>query len=193
MHTSRHHHTAHTSWNRNPDLASQPNQTANLPNSDMPNKTMPTCQLSDNLSQLRHLALNANYSEPSTHPCALIISTKLFLHRPEHDDFVSIIATVLSAATHAWWLCVYHVSCTIRSHRAIGPPWQQKQLSPKMRSLEARPAQEQLEPTLPASLYQDFTILLLHSSSLTKSKSYVELVSGELLRSRRIHITYIYG
>ena len=28
---------------------------------------------------------------------------------------------------------------------------------------------------------------------LTKSKSYVELVSGELLRSRRIHITYIYG
>ena len=28
---------------------------------------------------------------------------------------------------------------------------------------------------------------------LAKSKSYVEFVSGELLRSRRIHITYIYG
>ena len=43
--------------------------------------------------------------------------------------------TSILANARAWWLCVYHVSCTICSHKAIKPPWQQKQSSPKMPSI----------------------------------------------------------
>ena len=60
------------------------------------------------------------------------------------------------------------------SHRPIRPPCHKSSQVPRCDPpLEARPAQKQLEPTLPASHYQQFPeplrILLLHESSASST------------------------